>query len=78
MFENTTNLLAPMESWSAVRRAQSSTVWATMSTASMLMPARRLATLTLEQTRLVLASASGMQLMRRRSASPMPLWTRAE
>ena len=32
-------------------------VCAAISTASMLMPARRLATLTLEQTRLVLASA---------------------
>ena len=78
MLEKTTNLEAPMESWSAVSLAQSSTVWATMSTASMLMPARRLATFTLEHTRSVVARASGMQAMRRRSASPMPLCTRAE
>ena len=78
MLANTTNLDAPTESRSAVRRAESITVLATMSTASMLMPARRLATLTLEHTRLVAASASGMQAMRRRSASPMPFWTSAE
>ena len=62
----------------AVSLAASMMVWAAISTASMLMPARRLATLTLEQTRLVVASAWGMDWITRRSASPMPFWTSAE
>ena len=44
----------------------------------MLMPARVDATFTEEQTRDVVASASGMDAMSRRSASPRPLWTSAE
>ena len=48
------------------------------STASMLMPARVVATLTEEQTRSVLASASGMDSMRAVSPRVKPLWTSAE
>ena len=44
-----------------------------MAISSAMMPARRLATLTEEQTRLVSFNAWGMQFIRRRSASPMPL-----
>ena len=44
----------------------------------MLMPARRLATLTDEHTRVVEASAAGIESISRRSASPMPFCTRAE
>ena len=78
MLAKTTNLLAPTHSRSAVSSEARRMSWAVSSTASMLMPARRLATFTLEHTRLVVARASGMQAMSRRSASPMPLWTSAE
>ena len=44
----------------------------------MLMPARVVATLTDAQTRSVVASASGIDAMSRRSPSPMPLCTSAE
>ncbi|CDD86692.1 unknown [Collinsella sp. CAG:289] len=60
MLAKQTNLEAPTDSWSAVSLAESMMVWAAMSTASILMPARRLATFMDEQTRLVPASASGM------------------
>ena len=78
MLAKHTNLEAPTHSRSAVSLAASMMVCAAMSTASMLMPARSVATLTLEHTRLVSASARGMQATSLRSASPMPLWTRAE
>ena len=60
MLAKQTNFEAPTDSRSAVSLAESMMVWAAMSTASMLMPARRLATFMDEQTRLVPASASGM------------------
>ena len=44
----------------------------------MLMPALVEAMFSDEHTRSVVASASGTELMRRRSASPMPFWTSAE
>ena len=50
-------------------------IWAT---ASMLMPALVLPTLTLEQTSSVRASASGMEAMSRRSPEVKPFCTRAE
>ncbi|VWM24390.1 Uncharacterised protein [Collinsella intestinalis] len=78
MFAKQTNLEAPTHSRSAVSLAASTMVWAAMKTASILMPARSVATLTLEHTRLVSARARGMHFMRRRSASPMPLCTSAE
>ena len=46
-------------------------------TASILMPAFVVATLTLEQTSSVDASASGMEAMSRSSPTVQPLWTRA-
>ena len=63
---------------SCVSSAASTIFSAMSSTASMLMPARRLATLTDEQTRSVVASAPGIELIRRRSVEPMPFWTSVE
>ena len=63
---------------SSVRRAHSRIVSAESSTASMLMPARVDAMLSEEHTRSVVASASGMLAMRRRSVAPMPFCTSAE
>jgi hypothetical protein len=48
------------------------------STASMLMPARVLATLTDEQTRSVCASSSGIESISARSPGVMPFSTSAE
>ena len=47
-------------------------------TASMLMPARVVATFTDEQTRVVVASASGIESMSARSPGVMPFSTSAE
>ncbi len=63
---------------SVVASAASRMMFAMVRTASMLMPARVEATFTLEQTRSVVASADGMEAMRRRSALPAPFCTSAE
>ncbi len=78
MLAKTTSLAQPMQSRSAVFSAAALMVSAMTSTASMLMPARVVATLTEAHTRSVVASAAGIEAIRRRSPSPMPLWTSAE
>ena len=72
--EKTTSLAQPIGSMSAVWRMMRPI----SATASMLMPARVEATLTLEQTKSVSVSARGMEQIRRLSLSVKPLWARAE
>ena len=67
----------PMNSLSAVRLPMSSSTSAMRITASMLMPARVLATLTEEQTAWVPAMASGMAWMRASSPRVKPFCTMA-
>ena len=74
---NTTSLAQPMPSASAVRRAVSLMIRPICATASMLMPAFVVATLTLEHTSSVVLSASGMEAISRLSPGVQPLWTRA-
>ncbi len=78
MLAKTTSLEAATHCSSRVSSAHSKILWAMRSTASMLTPARRDATFTEEHTRWVVASASGMEWMSRRSPSPMPFCTMAE
>ena len=73
----TTSLAQPMPSASAVRRAVSLMMRPISATASMLMPAFVVATLTLEQTSSVVLRASGMDSIRRVSPGVQPLWTSA-
>ena len=76
--QNTTSLAQPRPSRSRVRWAVSLMTRPIWATASMLMPALVLPTLTLEQTSSVRASASGMEAMSRRSPEVKPFCTRAE
>ena len=76
--QKTTSLEAPTHWRSAVSSEHSRMTSAMRKTASMLMPALVEPTFTEAQTRSVTESALGMLLMRRRSASAMPFWTRAE
>ena len=62
----------------AVASATALTTRPISSTASMLMPARVLATFTDEQTRVVVASASGIESMSARSPGVVPFSTSAE
>ena len=70
----TTSLAQPMGSRSAMARM----VLPMSATASILIPARVEARLTLAQTSSVSVSAVGREAMRRRSLSVKPLWARAE
>ena len=67
-----------MPSSAAVSSAVCLTTRPMRPTASMLMPARVVATLTEEQTAFVEAKASGMESISSSSPRVMPLWTRAE
>ena len=73
-----TSLAQPRPSRSAVSRAVSVMISPISFTASILMPARVLATFTDAHTRSVRESASGMERMRRRSLRVAPFWTSAE
>ena len=76
--QNTTSLAQPKPPLLAVFSASSLMVRPMRATASISMPALVEPTLTEEQTISVEASASGMELMRMRSAAVIPFWTRAE
>ena len=76
--QNTTSFAHPKPSRPAVSPAVFLIVPPIRRTASMLMPAFVVATFTLEQTRSVVASASGMAAISRRSPEVKPLCTRAE
>ena len=73
-----TNLAQPRPSLSLVSSAVFLIACPSSATASMSMPARVEATFTEEQRKAVLASASGMDSISRRSASVMPFCTSAE
>ncbi len=76
--QNTTSFAQPMPSRSAVRCAVSHTISPMRRTASMLMPARVVPTLTDAHTRSVTASASGIEAISASSPGVMPLCTSAE
>ena len=75
---NTTSLAQPIDCSSRVRYAARLMTLPMRATASMLMPALVLATLTDEQMLRVSASASGMTEMRRSAPTVMPFCTNAE
>ena len=76
--QNTTSFAQPRPSRSFVSSAVFLIACPMRRTASMLMPAFVVATLTLEQTSSVSASACGMAAISRRSPEAMPFCTRAE
>ena len=76
--QNTTSFAQPRPSRSFVSSAVFLIACPMSRTASMLIPAFVVATLTLEQTRSVSASACGMAAISRRSPEAMPFCTRAE
>ena len=76
--QNTTSLAQPKPPRSAVRSAASLMMRPISATASMLIPARVEPTLTEEQTKSVMASASGIEAMSFLSAWVAPFCTRAE
>ena len=75
---NTTSLAQPRPSWSAVISAVSLMILPILATASMLMPALVEPTFTLEQTRSVAFSASGMESIKIQSPLVQPFCTKAE
>ena len=76
--QNTTSLAQPRPSLSRVRCAVSLMMRPIWATASMLIPALVLPTLTLEHTSSVWARAWGMDASSRRSPEVKPFCTRAE
>ncbi len=78
MLANVHSLAQPMPPSRAVRSARSLITRPMISTASPLMPARVVATFTDEQTRLVTASASGIESTSARSPEVIPFSTSAE
>ena len=78
MLANVTSRAQPMPPRAAVASATALTTRPISSTASMLMPARVVATFTDEQTRVVAASASGIESISARSPGVIPFSTSAE
>ena len=76
-FAKITSFAQPMDCRSRVSSAVSRTTRPISATASILIPALVLATLTEEQTRSVSASACGIELIRVRLPLVNPFWTSA-